>query len=124
MATPISYTPAWLQRPNPGHAIFTSTPTPRVDSLSATSSSRRRANKPGPRRTIAYRGGSEIFVAVGKEIRWADLVYLKEAWEDKQKETLAEKGKATHASKSQYEEAHAQGYRVGLMAAAERGFKS
>lgn len=38
---------------------------------------------PGPRRTIAKRG-SEIFVAVGKEIRWADLVYQKDTYASRQ----------------------------------------
>jgi nucleoporin NUP82 len=40
----------------------------------------------GPRRTIARRG-TEVFVAVGKEIRWQDLVYLKENWASEQLKT-------------------------------------
>lgn len=52
-----------------------------------------------------------MFVAVGKEIRWADLVYLKEAWEDGQK-TKTTKGKDRDSRESQYSEDHAQGYRV------------
>jgi hypothetical protein len=46
---------------------------------------------------------------VGKEIRWADLVYLKEAWEDKQSRDSFGKGSE---SDNQYEGDHAQGYRV------------
>lgn len=102
-----TFTPAWLSKPNPGHEIFV----PSVHgadhpSLSAGANGQG-AGKPGPRRTIAQRG-TEVFVAVGKEIRWADLVYLKEAWEDK------EKGSGKENSRdSQYQDDHAQGYRVG-----------
>jgi nucleoporin NUP82 len=101
-----SYTPAWLSKPNPGHEIFV----PSVlgadhPSLSSGANVKGPTN-PGPRRTIAQRG-TEVFIAVGKEIRWADLVYLKEAWEDKQKSSG--KGKSRD---SQYQDDHAQGYRV------------
>jgi nucleoporin NUP82 len=101
-----TFTPAWLSKPNPGHEIFV----PSVHgadhpSLSAGAHGHG-AGKPGPRRTIAQRG-TEVFVAVGREIRWADLVYLKEAWEDKQKSPG--KGKSRD---SQYQDDHAQGYRV------------
>lgn len=34
----------------------------------------------GPNRTIAHRG-SEVFVVVGKQIRWADLPSLKDEWQ-------------------------------------------
>ena len=98
----VSYTPAWLSKPNPGHEIFTATHTP--------SSSKQ--SRPGPLRTVVHRG-TEVFAAVGKEIRWADLVYLKEAWEDKAKnETGLYKGKARESTESQYDEDRAQGYRV------------
>ncbi|KAI9734074.1 MAG: hypothetical protein M1818_007012 [Claussenomyces sp. TS43310] len=83
----ISYTPAWLSGPAPGSTIFapdaTKNTSEQAGPYSALSDSAKRNAKPGPRRTIARRG-TEIFTAVGKEIRWADLVYLKEAWEDKQ----------------------------------------
>jgi nucleoporin NUP82 len=45
---------------------------------------------------------------VGKEIRWADLVYLKAAQEDAQLRKTS-KGKQRE---SQYTDDHAQGYRV------------
>ena len=72
----------------------------------STGASGKGADKPGPRRTIAQRG-TEVFIGVGREIRWADLVYLKEAWEDKQRNSG--KGKKKD---SQYQHDHAQGYRV------------
>jgi nucleoporin NUP82 len=109
MPKPTSYTPTWLSRPNPGWDIFT----PSVKDLGypflSQTSSKNNA-KSGPRRTIAQRG-TEVFVAVGKEIRWADLVYLKEAWEDKQERQKNPTGRAR--GDSQYEEDHSQGYRVG-----------
>jgi nucleoporin NUP82 len=99
-----SYTPAWLSKPNPGHDLFT--PSPSSQSLAP---STKKNLKPGPRRTIAYRG-VEVFIAVGKEIRWADLVYLREAWEDKeQKKKSSGKGKDRDDG---FDEGHAQGYRV------------
>jgi nucleoporin NUP82 len=107
-----SYTPAWLSKPNPGHEIFTSALAKAGNTHTAPSNAleSKRAAKPGPRRTIARRG-TEVFVAVGKEIRWADLVYLREAWEDGQK-TKTTKGKDRDSRESQYSEDHAQGYRV------------
>lgn len=107
----ISYTPAWLSKPNPGHEIFTQKTVGAPASTSnGSSASSKRISKPGPRRTVARRG-TEVFIAVGKEIRWADLVYLKEAWEDKQSRNTFGKGKGRD-SDNQYEGDHAQGYRV------------
>ncbi|KAF2114207.1 hypothetical protein BDV96DRAFT_613440 [Lophiotrema nucula] len=63
----VSYTPPWLQRGHPGYDLF----------AKAAPSSK---NASGPQRTIATRD-SEVFVAVGKEIRWADLAKLKESYE-------------------------------------------
>lgn len=83
----ISYTPSWLSRPAPGFNLFVPTeekgPQGQTTSFKALSESIKRNAKPGPRRLIAHRG-TEVFVAVGKEIRWADLVYLKENWEEDQ----------------------------------------
>ncbi|EMD93013.1 hypothetical protein COCC4DRAFT_50734 [Bipolaris maydis ATCC 48331] len=66
----LGYTPDWLSRPNPGYHLFAPKHTDGKGVVA------RRA-EPGSQRTIATRG-SEIFVAVGNEIRWADLVNLKE----------------------------------------------
>ena len=110
----ISYTPAWLSKPNPGHDIFASTIL-KTGSVPASSSNghevgSKRVTKPGPRRTIARRG-TEVFIAVGKELRWADLVYLKEAWEDGESKS-SKKDKDADSRDNQYSEDHAQGYRV------------
>lgn len=96
----------------PGWKIFT--PSIKEESyppLSQNASGKKNA-KPGPRRTIAKRG-TEVFFAVGKEIRWADLVYLKEAWEDKKERSNSFSNRRGKEPQSQYEGDHAQGYRVG-----------
>lgn len=105
----ISYTPAWLCKPNPGHEIFTtSTKDTNYSSIPKVTNGKK-TPKPGPWRTIARRG-TEIFVAVGREIRWADLVYMKEAWEHEQDQKSGTK--KGDDPESQYEADHAQGYRV------------
>ncbi len=74
-----AYTPAWLSSPSPGHQLFTPTPD---SAQNITSYASIAASSLSPRRIIASRG-TEVFIAVGKEIRWADLVYLKERWQEK-----------------------------------------
>lgn len=75
-----SFAPSWLNEPSPGHRLFE----PSVDHVKAQASlPYGKKPKPGPRRTIARRG-TEVFVAAGKEIRWGDLVTLKESWETTQ----------------------------------------
>lgn len=77
----------------------------------------KRAAKHGPRRTIARRNNTEVFIAVGKEIRWADLAYLKGAYEHKESTKSAGKGKGKRrdSNESQYTADTAQGYRVWLL---------
>ncbi|TDZ87597.1 Nucleoporin NUP82 [Colletotrichum sidae] len=74
-----SYTAPWLSH-GPGRSLFA----PQSDSqaLSASSPYPKKKKTIGPRRTIARRG-TEVFVAVGKELRWGDLAYLKENWSTK-----------------------------------------
>ena len=74
-----SYTPAWLSAPNNGHKLFVPSEADLRTSTISPYTSRKRT-EPGPRRTIARRG-TEVFVANGKELKWGDLVYLKDAWE-------------------------------------------
>lgn len=76
-----AYTPSWLSKPAPGHTLFAAS----ADDLKSSAFSpftSKKKSKPGPRRTIARRG-TEVFVAVNREIRWGDLVYLKESWIEK-----------------------------------------
>ncbi|TAQ86058.1 hypothetical protein B7494_g5602 [Chlorociboria aeruginascens] len=118
MPTVTSYTPAWLSKPNPGHDIFTSAPKKGKETHLASGNagnaadSSNKKSKPRPRRTIARRG-TEVFIAVEREIRWADLVYMKETWEDsEQKKKGVKKGKEFDDRADQYEADHAQGYRT------------
>jgi nucleoporin NUP82 len=63
----LSYTPAWLARPSAGYHLFVPEKATRDTPVQSS----------GLRKNIATRE-SEIFVAVGNEIRWADLAQLKE----------------------------------------------
>ncbi|KAI5868077.1 hypothetical protein GGS23DRAFT_10174 [Durotheca rogersii] len=74
-----SYTPAWLLPPSPGHDLFSPD---QADAHNGFPHAFKTTPQSGPRRTIARRG-TEVFIAVGKEIRWVDLVYIKERWEEK-----------------------------------------
>lgn len=71
----LGYTPSWLTRPSPGFDVFK--PQPRTSSK-ATNGVTKADELPRTRNTITTKG-TEIFVAVGNEIRWSDLVELKEA---------------------------------------------
>lgn len=73
------YSAAWLSKNARGHQLFE--PSPEVASSRALASPYAPKKKAfqGPRRAIARRG-TEVFVAVGKEIRWGDLAYIKEEW--------------------------------------------
>ncbi|KAH9881107.1 hypothetical protein J1614_001601 [Plenodomus biglobosus] len=70
----LSYTPDWLSRPNPGYHLFA----PRRANGHAAVTKKKPDH--GTRKTIATRG-SEVFVAAGNELRWADLVSLKDGTE-------------------------------------------
>ncbi len=83
MPTIRSYTPPWLTEPAPGHNLFAPSEGELKASTLSPYASRKRAGDPGPRRTIARRG-TEVFVANGRELKWGDLIYLKDAWDSKQ----------------------------------------
>lgn len=88
----LSYTPSWLSRPSSGFELFSSTNKPKAfgpqDGVQPRArSSEKEQEYLGPRRTIAHRG-SEIFVVVDNNIRWADLSIVKYDWE-----SLHRKGK-------------------------------
>lgn len=118
-----SYVPSWLHEPAPGHKLFVAStddarlPDPQLHSSRA---------KLGPRRTIARRG-AEVFVAVGKQIHWGNLVHLKDSWESKQSKSIFGtrfKKDDSHGSFELYDEeadsnppqngAASEGYRVRI----------
>ncbi len=92
----LSYTPAWLSNPSLGHEIFTATAPKSTDVPTTpqkyTNGATKKAEKPGPKRTIAHRG-TEIFVAVGKQVRWADLVAVKDLYDLQQDQKFRKSGR-------------------------------
>jgi nucleoporin NUP82 len=110
----LSYTPAWLASPSLGHEIFTPARSASADGgalpTSYTNGGAKKAERPGPKRTIARRG-AEVFIAVGKEIRWADLVYVKELYEVKQDKKFRGKGREAASDDGSSDDA-SEGYRV------------
>ncbi|KAL2017313.1 hypothetical protein VTK56DRAFT_2336 [Thermocarpiscus australiensis] len=94
-----SFAPSWLNEPAPGHKLFE----PSDDDVKTPASlPYGKTPKPWPRRTIARRG-TEVFVAVGKQIRWGDLAHLKETWEAKQ----ARSGAGTRVKKEDSDDSFA-----------------
>jgi nucleoporin NUP82 len=79
MARVVGHTPSWLSAPSPGFNLFQRNPDTKPPS--ALRNQLVKAEARGPTRTIAHRG-TEIFVLVGNEIRWSDLVSLKDAEQD------------------------------------------
>ena len=80
----LGYTPSWLSRPSPGFDLFSSSnKRASIDSQHGGQAGARNEYL-GPRRTIAHRG-SEIFLVVDNQIRWADLSILKYDWESSQR---------------------------------------
>ncbi|KAH0538299.1 hypothetical protein FGG08_005119 [Glutinoglossum americanum] len=85
----LSYTPSWLSRPTPGFNLFSPISGPDITDA-ITHSSYRGRHGPSrtqyqqfPRRRLARRG-TEVFVAVGNQLRWADLLRLKKDWAERE----------------------------------------
>ena len=68
----LSYTPPWLSRPSPGFRVFYDPPK---------STPANPESAPAVSKTVVSRG-TQLFVAVGNEIRWTDLVYLKDYYSE------------------------------------------
>lgn len=86
-----SYSAAWLSSNAPGHRLFEQSPeASKSRGLESTYPSKKK-HVPGPRRTIARRG-TEVFVAVGREIRWGDLAYLKDEWANRHSKGRSSQG--------------------------------
>ncbi|CAF9940156.1 MAG: hypothetical protein ALECFALPRED_008466 [Alectoria fallacina] len=96
----LAYTPEWLSRNNPGYQLFNNAQPAhnlvqarKTGSTQLGNGSGSNSDYVGPNKTIARRG-AEIFTAVGKHIRWADLSMLKENFEE-QKATPTKAPKST-----------------------------
>ena len=92
----LSHTPSWLSRPSTGFDFFQ--PGPQTKAPVALSNGQgRKVEYSGPSRTIVHRG-TEVFVVVGNEIRWSDLVLLR----DDAKSDQTTRGKDGGSSTSSY----------------------
>ena len=116
----LSYTPAWLSRPSPGFNLFTSDGkklSGEIDRQSLKKSTngvrQRSEDKSRPHRTIARRG-TEIFVAVGNTIRWADLCMLKDDWES-QEHNLKWVSKSVEDTQNEAKSSNGTGFRVSIL---------
>jgi nucleoporin NUP82 len=79
----LSFTPAWLSNPSIGHKLFTQDISSSNGNIPIDLKNGRfsqQSSFSGARRTVARRG-AEVFVAVGKEIRWVDLAVQKKRFE-------------------------------------------
>ena len=76
----ISYTPAWLSRPSPGFKLFNNTTQKQESTYRTVNGSNTEFEYVNANKTIARRN-AEVFVVVGKQIRWADLPSLKDQWQ-------------------------------------------
>jgi nucleoporin NUP82 len=72
----LSYTPSWLARNTSGFQVFAEST--RSGSTNGLKPPQPSSSSPKQVSRLIARRGTQIFVAVGNEIRWADLVYLKD----------------------------------------------
>lgn len=101
-----SFAPGFLHRPAPGHKLFE---LPLDESKLPAALAYSKRGKPSPKRTIALRG-SEVFVAVGKQIRWGNLAHLQESWESKQSRGSRHLKQGPEGSFEVYDEEAASGH--------------
>lgn len=92
MPNVVSFTPPWLSRPSPGSSFFSGQSSDQVPSKASqgpsgkdTDTARYEAEYEGPTRIIARRG-TEIFTVVDNQIRWANLVTLRDEWRSQESE--------------------------------------
>lgn len=97
MSKVLAHTPSWLSRPSPGFDFFQ--PVPNAKAPSALSNgSGKKLDYAGPSRIIAHRD-TEVFYAVGNEIRWTDLVLLKDAGESQEQKCRQSLGRSRGVSR-------------------------
>jgi hypothetical protein len=68
----LAHTPEWLKQPSPGYQLFAET-----EKAAQLNGKSRTSAYNGPLKKIARGRGTEVFVASGDELRWADLQTLK-----------------------------------------------
>lgn len=98
----LSYTPSWLSRPSAGFDVFSAKNEVHTNGSSKPS---KHSDFNVPSKTIAYRG-TEVFVAVGNEIRWSDLAWLKEFEDDRVKSVEFTSERQGYRVRMHYQEIH------------------
>ena len=89
-----AHTPPWLSRSSPGFQLFAQDQSKKF--LDPRAHPDQASHKSRP---IAYRG-TEVFVAVANEIRWSDLLLLKDGWQqDQGPESYADKNQLYRVSR-------------------------
>ncbi|GME46385.1 nuclear pore complex protein an-nup82 [Neofusicoccum parvum] len=106
----LSYTPAWLSRGAPGFEVF-SQASSKAKSPQKFTNGATKLQKPGPKRTVAHRG-NEIFVVVGSEIRWANLLHLRERGLPKDRRDLGRSWRSSRGGRESEELDEDQVYRI------------
>jgi hypothetical protein len=97
-------TPQWLIRPAPASTVFETKP-----KSSDTNAAQKEQPYSGPAKTIAHGRDTEIFVAHGSELRWADLKTLREDFEEGSESDEDTKRRSTTW---RYGESYDRAYRV------------
>jgi hypothetical protein len=96
-------TPEWLLSQSPGFSFFSAKASRAPDATPATN----KQPYAGQSRTIAHGLGTEIFVAEGNEVRWADLKRLKDG---------QQLGHSRQRSSMRISQSSAAAYKVGYRA--------
>jgi nucleoporin NUP82 len=103
----LARTPNWLVPPSPGSDLFAT----RVSKTQDAPASQKEHEYHGPSRTIAHGRGTEVFVAQGNEVRWADLKHLKDSCD----ETEEADGQSKRRSAAwRYKDSFDSAYRVRI----------
>ncbi|KAG8625168.1 hypothetical protein KVT40_006919 [Elsinoe batatas] len=97
MSKVTAHTPAWLSRPSTGFEVFQ--PAGKKSGNALSNGFGKKVDHRGPTRTVVNRG-TEVFFVVDNELRWSDMVALKEAGEA-EKEKCSKVLKAPVAGKIQ-----------------------
>jgi hypothetical protein len=101
----LARTPEWLVPPSPGFNLFSAKPSKPTDQHT----SEKEQEYYGPSRTIAHGRGTEVFVAQGNELRWANLKSLRDGCENT--EEVDEQSKRRSAT--WYKDSFDSAYKVG-----------
>ena len=100
-----SYTPSWLSRPSPGFDFLNFAANSQANGHTGADT-----EEPSTLRTLAVRG-AEVFYAQGNELRWAELVTLRDQVEA---DGAQNNRQSMRMSRSRRDEQRAQSHRARL----------